>query len=902
MATVDDSRPALANGDGEALAESTIVRQMAALVDQMSQDDADSTLAMHDIAAYLRLLSQAWPESACSIDASTFGGTLHSLSKSDNPPEIPLAGERFEVRRMLGHGGFGVVLLAFDKRLAREVALKIPRPEILVSHDMRRRFLREAQAAAALDHANIVPVFDTGDIGPIWFITSRYIAGPTLAEWLREQESCLSPQQAAELIAILAEAMQHAHARGVLHRDLKPANVLLEPSGQTVNSRLPFAPRLSDFGLARRLDEGQPFTRNESLVGTPRYMAPEQAACRHGDVGIQTDVYGLGAILFELLAGRPPFAGSNDDDTLQQIVADPVPVDLLAQRRIPRDLQAICLKSLEKESSKRYSTASAMSGDLRNFLNRLPVDARPVGRFERLTRWCQRRPMQAALCATLCLITLLGIVGITWQWIRAEHSLLLARNEFARAEKNLRRVEVSSIDLAWIFEEAELWSGNDKTFPLVLAEKLNHYANEMLPQYAAREGMTDPILAAIYAMQAKSCSQMHKVEAAEEHYRKSIGIWRDVLRNNPDSAAYLRAMGVTLYGYGNHLLSSGTIKVDHQGENLVQQMFLRLKLAPDDEVRALKAYAHMMSNLGLARKSKHQPADALAALEQSRQAWHELSQRLPDARFGIDEATVLLHIATNQNRLTRNFPLAIQSAAQARRIMESVVAHDGSEPTDQLILAGALRSEARLYARRVKPANSVPLYEREIRIRQEWTREHPDDCPQRELLGKESLELAQVLTDWKKLDASLPYYQLTAEHWETLLFHYQGRLSAENENSLAVVHCRIGEGLTRVGRTSEAIVEFRRSIGLAQHLRQRPKPSRKCTTALIQSNIQLGDILVNVGQQSAAAKCYQEGIQVLKEQLMTRPDNLNFKQQLESTKTKLAETESRNGRANSNRE
>jgi hypothetical protein len=239
MATVDDSRPALANGDGDALDESAIVRQMAALVDQMPQDDADSILAMHGITAYLRLLSQAWPESACSIGASATDGKLDSLSKSDIPPEIPFAGERFEVRRMLGHGGFGVVLLAFDKRLAREVALKIPRPEILVSHDMRRRFLREAQAAAALDHPNIVPVFDTGDIGPIWFITSRYVAGPTLAEWLREQESCLSPQQAAELIAILAEAMQHAHARGVLHRDLKPANVLLEPSGQAADSRLP---------------------------------------------------------------------------------------------------------------------------------------------------------------------------------------------------------------------------------------------------------------------------------------------------------------------------------------------------------------------------------------------------------------------------------------------------------------------------------------------------------------------------------------------------------------------------------------------------------------------------------------------------------------------------------------
>jgi WD40 repeat protein len=423
--------------------ESAIVRQMAELADSMPLDESQSPSAIRDIVECLQLFSQSSQWTSGSTGVNACESTASELAAEPlESVEAAFTSSRFEIRRMLGHGGFGVVLLAFDKRLGREVALKVPRPEILALSSIRERFLREAQAAAALDHPNIVPVYDTGELGPIWFITSRYIDGPTLAEWIHRQGATISSQRAAKLVALLAEAVQHAHSRGVLHCDLKPANVLLEPVDTQPDGQFPFVPRLSDFGLARYVDECDPSSGGNSLVGTPRYMAPEQAACRHKDVGIQTDVYGLGAILFELMIGKPPFVGRDDGETLRQIIAAPVPVTALRQFRIARDLQAICLKCLEKEPSNRYENAAALATDLRRFLSAEPVTARPAGLTERFALWCKRRPLQAALCAVLCVVSFAGVAGISWQWNRAEYNLAATRSLLYAANIQLA-------DVAW---------------------------------------------------------------------------------------------------------------------------------------------------------------------------------------------------------------------------------------------------------------------------------------------------------------------------------------------------------------------------------------------------------------------------------------------------------------------
>jgi len=321
--------------------------------------------------------------------------------------EAPLRIGRFEIRRELGQGGFGVVFLAFDPKLDREVALKIPRAEAFLTPALRSRFQHEARIAAALDHPHIVPVYDAGEAGPVCYIASAYCPGLTLAEWLRQRAQPVPCDVAAELVATLAGAVQHAHSRGVLHRDLKPGNIILTPrgearlSGSGDRNRLEFVPRLTDFGLAKLVDlPPTDQTRTQSVLGTPEYMAPEQAAGRSRYATTSADIYALGVILYELLAGRPPFRGNTAIETLRLVEsAEPAPPHQLRAGDVPRDLATICLKCLEKDPAQRYLSAHLLAEDVQRFLAGEPVQARPIGRMERIARWTRRNPALSAASA-----------------------------------------------------------------------------------------------------------------------------------------------------------------------------------------------------------------------------------------------------------------------------------------------------------------------------------------------------------------------------------------------------------------------------------------------------------------------------------------------------------------------
>jgi serine/threonine-protein kinase len=288
----------------------------------------------------------------------------------------------YEIGALLGRGGMGVVYQALQVKLLRQVALKVILAGAHAEPGELARFRAEAEAVARLQHPNIVQIYEVGEQDGCAYIALEFVDGGSLAE--RVAGTPQPAAWAARLVETLARAIHFAHERGVVHRDLTPANVLLAADGTS---------KVADFGLARRLDREASEAETGEIVGTPSYMAPEQARGQTAAIGPATDVYALGAILYELLTGRPPFQGETALDTLLQARSDePVPVRRL-RPKVPRDLETVCRKCLERDARKRYATAAALAEDLRRFRAGEPVQARPVGAWA--VRRARRQPTAA---------------------------------------------------------------------------------------------------------------------------------------------------------------------------------------------------------------------------------------------------------------------------------------------------------------------------------------------------------------------------------------------------------------------------------------------------------------------------------------------------------------------------
>jgi WD40 repeat protein/serine/threonine protein kinase len=367
----------------------------------------------------------------------------------------------YEIVGLLGRGGMSIVYKARQPSLKRWVALKV----ITAADDPagRTRFRREAEAVASLQHAHIVQVHEVGEQDELPYMALEYVDGGTLAEFLAG-----NPQEAsasAALVGTLARAMHHAHERGILHRDLKPANVLLSFSGRSESgadtaplSDRPLnelVPRITDFGLAKLIADSAGPTRSGEAVGTPSYMAPEQA---RGEVrlGPATDVYALGTILYEMLTGRPPFKAALPLATLDLVVHQDPPAPSSLVPRIPRDLQTICLKCLHKEPARRYLTARDLADDLQRYLHHEPIRARPVSRIERARKWARRHPAVAALGTAVVAVTLLGMAGIAWQWLSAVAARDDARLQAYRANRSAEAAVIARDDARWQAYRANL--------------------------------------------------------------------------------------------------------------------------------------------------------------------------------------------------------------------------------------------------------------------------------------------------------------------------------------------------------------------------------------------------------------------------------------------------------------
>jgi WD40 repeat protein len=420
-------------------------------------------------------------------------------------PDVP----GFELLDELGRGGMAVVFRALDTRLNRVVALKFIKPDILTTREDIDRFRSEAEAVARLHHQNIVQIYEVGDVDGVPYMALELVPGGTLAACIHK--NAYSPLAAAELTERLAHAIDAAHRAGVIHRDLKPGNVLIAADG---------SPRVVDFGLAKRTDAPDGYTHSGALIGTPSYMSPEQASGDVKAIGVTSDVYALGAILYECITARPPFKGSNLYDTLQQVCSDEVVPPSRLLQRMPADLEAVCLKCLEKNPARRYQSAAALAEDLRRWLDGKPTLARPVGTVARFWKLVRRNPVLSIATAVTLSAIVSGAAVAWWHSLQAERARSDQAQSDARAteEAALRFVEEQKRKTAQIEAEAGrradysrllgladgFWSGNAITHseealddcPVDLREwEWNARRRRNQPQYPAFRAAWDEIQA-----------------------------------------------------------------------------------------------------------------------------------------------------------------------------------------------------------------------------------------------------------------------------------------------------------------------------------------------------------------------------------------------------------------------
>jgi serine/threonine protein kinase len=795
----------------------------------------------------------------------------------------------YEILSELGKGGMGIVYKARQLHPDRLVALKVIRTDRLeeLSDGERRqwidRFHREAQLVAALDQpAHIVNLYEVGDRDSQPYFTMRLVEGGSLAQRLRDVKD-QGPDQAAawrvheqranaRLLAQAARAVHYAHQRGILHRDLKPANILLDTDGQ---------PLVTDFGLARRLDETGSLVQS-AIEGTAPYMAPEQAIASKGSMTTAADVYSLGAILYELLTGKPPFKGKNDVETLLLVVKQPPVAPRNLERRLHRDLETICLKCLEKEPARRYPSAAALADDLENWLAGRPINARPAGPLERTWRWCRRNPGMAGLTAALVVALVGGFIGmaVLWQqaeerWEQSEIYRKQAEAKTREAEGNLRESDEhlglarAAVDECFTLASKNPRLQRDGMQPvrwLLLAPALKYYKT-FASRRQANKQISDELAWAHFRIGMITYAIDQPAEALTA-FGKACAIWEQLADRNSENGRYRINLGRACNNLGNVQAHTGLTKEAMGSYQRALDLANAVKGRADAEVQSEAGAATVYGNIGNLHAKAGRMPEARKAYERSRDLFAELAAQHPDEKKLRGKlAAAWINLGKHQEKPKES----VDSYEEARHILKELLCGEPQTTKWQWLLAMCCGELGKVKTESGDVPGALVCLVEARELAEDVVRHNPEVYDFRTHLSIVCLALGKLQTlQGRYADAANSFdraFSLREKLWRAQ------PVVAAHAVLLAEICQELGTARERSGNLQEAALLFRRAHDLLDSKGPAASLSITARLQLVAACTLLGAVEERRGGLAAALHCYQEARQRLEPLLKTNPND-----------------------------